>query len=49
MEANAHDRYIRIGRGVGGEVQRAFEVLAEAEKVHLHNLMKAFAEKRGRQ
>ena len=48
MEANAHDRYIRIGRGIGAEVQRAFEVLAEAEKSHQDQLMTAFAEQRAR-
>jgi rubrerythrin len=44
MEANAYDRYIRIGRGLGGDPQRVFVELAEAEKVHLDRLMEAFSE-----
>ena len=41
MEANAHDRYIHVGRAVGGATERAFVALAEAEKVHLGQLMQA--------
>ena len=42
MEANAHDRYILVGRAVGGATERAFIDLAEAEKVHLDQLLEAF-------
>lgn len=42
MEANAHDRYIRLGRSLGAPVQAVFVQLAEAEKVHLEQLMAAF-------
>lgn len=42
MEANAHDRYIRLGRSLGAPVQAVFVQLAEAEKVHLEQLMDAF-------
>lgn len=47
MEANAHDRYIHVGRAVGGAVERAFLELAQAEKVHLGQLMQAFGERLG--
>lgn len=39
MEANAHDRYLRIGRALGGGAQRVFAEIAEAEKVHLDMLL----------
>jgi rubrerythrin len=42
MEANAHDRYILVGRAVGGATERVFFELAEAEKVHLNQLLEAF-------
>lgn len=42
MEANAHDRYLRIGKSLGGEAQRIFSEIAEAEKVHLDRLLAAF-------
>ena len=47
MEANAHDRYIHVGRAVGGATERAFLKLAEAEKVHLDQLMRAFGQRLG--
>lgn len=42
MEANAHDRYIHVGRAVGGATEDAFIELAEAEKFHLNQLLRAF-------
>jgi len=42
MEANAYDRYIRVGQGLDGEPQRVFKELAEAEKIHLNELTAAF-------
>jgi len=45
MEANAHDRYIHVGRAVGGATERAFIQLANAEKVHLDQLMQAFQQR----
>ena len=42
MGANAHDRYVHVGRAVGGATERAFMALAEAEKVHQGQLMQAF-------
>lgn len=42
MEANAHDRYLRIGKQLGGDAQRVFSELAEAEKVHLERLLASF-------
>ena len=42
MEANAHDRYIRVGRGLTGDARDVFVQLARAEKVHLDRLQKAF-------
>jgi rhodanese-related sulfurtransferase/rubrerythrin len=42
MEANAHDRYIQVGRAVGGSTETAFIQLAEAEKYHLNQLLLAF-------
>jgi sulfur-carrier protein adenylyltransferase/sulfurtransferase len=47
MEANAHDRYIHVGRAVGGTTERAFVDLAEAEKVHMGQLMQAFGQRLG--
>lgn len=47
MEANAHDRYIHVGRAVGGATEKAFVELAEAEKVHLEQLMRAFGQQLG--
>ena len=47
MEANACDRYIRIGRALGGATERVFMDLAEAERAHLQQLMKAFQSRRG--
>jgi rubrerythrin len=45
MEANAHDRYITVGRAVGGATEKAFVQLAEAEKGHLNQLLDAFQQK----
>ena len=45
MEANAHDRYIHVGRAVGDATERAFVALAEAEKVHLGQLMQAYEQR----
>ena len=42
MEANAHDRYIRIGQKLGGDTEQLFVRLAEAEKLHRDGLMRAF-------
>ncbi|MBW2523875.1 MAG: hypothetical protein JRI23_06865 [Deltaproteobacteria bacterium] len=42
MEANAHDRYLRLGQQLGGAAQRVFSEIAEAEKVHLDRLLAAF-------
>ncbi len=47
MEANAYDRYIRVGQGLGGQAQRVFKELAEAEKIHLNELMAAFQQRLG--
>lgn len=47
MEANAHDRYILVGRELGGEIETVLMKLAEAEKVHLGQLMEAFSERLG--
>lgn len=45
MEANAHDRYVHVGRSVGGATEQAFIQLANAEKVHLDQLLQAFQER----
>ncbi len=45
MEANAHDRYVHVGRAVGGATREAFFQLAEAERVHMDQLLAAFEER----
>jgi len=45
MEADAHDRYIHIGRAVGGATEQSFIQLANAEKVHLDQLLRVFQER----
>lgn len=47
MEANAHDRYLRIGRKLGEPTQRVFSEIAEAEKEHLDRLIAAFQQALG--
>jgi sulfur-carrier protein adenylyltransferase/sulfurtransferase len=44
MEANAHDRYIQVGRALCGATERAFITLAEAEKKHLDQLLQAYTQ-----
>jgi len=43
MEANAHDRYVVVGRAIGGRIERIFVELAEAERHHIDQLMEMFA------
>ncbi len=47
MEANAHDRYIQVGRALGRATERAFITLAEAEKKHLDQLLQAYTQRLG--
>jgi len=47
MEANAHDRYLRIGKQLGGSAARIFSEIAEAEKVHLDRLLVALQQALG--